>query len=35
VFKKYAGHIEAKNIQEVGTAAARAFGNVLQFRKGA
>jgi len=35
VFKKYADHIEAKNIQDVGNAAAQAFGNVLQFKKGA
>jgi integrase len=35
VFKKYADHIEHKNIQEVGNAAKQAFGNVLQFRKGA
>jgi integrase len=35
VFKKYADHIEAKNIQDVGKAAAQAFENVLQFRKGA
>ena len=33
VFKKYADHKEAKNIQEVGKAAAQAFGNVLPFRK--
>jgi len=33
VFKKYASHIEAKNIQDVGNAAAEAFGNVLPFRK--
>jgi len=33
VFKKYADHIETKNIQEVGDAAAQAFGTVLQFRK--
>jgi integrase len=33
VFNKYADHIESKNIQEVGNAAAQAFGNVLQFRK--
>ena len=33
VFKKYADHIELKNIQDVGNAAAQAFGNVLQFRK--
>jgi integrase len=33
VFKKYADHIEAKNIQAVSHAAKQAFGNVLQFRK--
>jgi len=33
VFKKYADHIEQKNIQEVGKAAAQAFNNVIQFRK--
>jgi integrase len=33
VFKKYTDHIETKNIQDVGNAAAQAFGNVLQFRK--
>jgi integrase len=33
VFKKYASHIETKNIQDVGNAAAEAFENVLQFRK--
>ena len=33
VFKKYADHIETKNIQDVGNAAAQAFGNILQFRK--
>jgi integrase len=33
VFKKYADHIETKNIKDVGTAAAQAFENVLQFRK--
>ena len=33
VFKKYADHIEAKNIREVGDAAAQAFGSVLQFKK--
>ena len=33
VFKKYASHIEAKNIQEVGHAAAQAFSKVLQFSK--
>jgi integrase len=35
VFRKYADHIEVKNIKDVGNAAAEAFGNVLQFRKGA
>jgi integrase len=35
ILSKYASHIEEKNIQEVGNAAAQAFGNVLQFRKGA
>ena len=33
VFRKYADHIEAKNIQDVGNAAAQAFENVLQFKK--
>jgi len=33
VFKKYADHIETKNIKDVGNAAAQAFGTVLQFRK--
>ena len=33
VFKKYADHIEAKTVQEVGEAAAQVFGNILQFRK--
>lgn len=33
VFKKYADHVETKNIQEVGNAVADAFGNVLPFRK--
>jgi integrase len=33
IFKKYADHIEKKNIKDVGNAAAQAFGNVLQFRK--
>ena len=33
VFRKYADHIETKNIKDVGNAAAQAFGNVLQFRK--
>jgi len=33
VFKKYASHIEAKNVRDVGSAAAEAFGNVLPFRR--
>ena len=33
VFRKYASHIETKNIKDVGNAAAQAFGNVLQFPK--
>jgi len=33
VFKKYTDHIEAKNIQDVGKAAAKAFGKVLPFKK--
>ena len=33
VFKKYADHIEHKNIKEVGNAAKQAFENVIQFRK--
>jgi len=33
VFKKYASHIETKNVRDVGTAAATAFGNILPFRK--
>jgi integrase len=33
VLAKYASHIETKNIQEVGKAAAQAFGNILQFGK--
>ena len=32
VFRKYASHIETKNIRDVGNAAAKAFGNVLPFR---
>jgi integrase len=36
VFKKYADHLETKNIQEVSNAAALVFSNILQFqRKGA
>jgi integrase len=35
IFKKYADHIEQKNIAEVGNAAAVVFGNILQFQKGA
>jgi integrase len=34
VFRKYADHIEAKNIAEVTDAAAHVFSNILQFRKG-
>lgn len=34
VFRKYAGHIERKNIREVGEAAAESFGEILRFRKG-
>jgi len=34
VLKKYADHIEIKNIQEVRKAAAQAFESVLQFKKG-
>jgi integrase len=33
VFRKYADHIEAKNITEVGAAAARVFSNILEFRR--
>jgi len=33
VFKKYADHIEQKNIQEVGDAAKLSFVNILQFKK--
>jgi integrase len=33
VFKKYADHIETKNIQEVGNAAAQVFKNIVKFRK--
>jgi integrase len=36
VFRKYADHIEARNIAEVTDAAAHVFSNILQFhRKGA
>jgi integrase len=35
VLKKYADHIETKNIQEVGNAAARVFETILLFRRGA
>jgi integrase len=36
VFRKYADHIEARNIAEVADAATRVFSNILQFhRKGA
>jgi len=34
VFKKYADHIEAKNVKEVGDAAAKVFGGVLPGRAG-
>ncbi|MDR0720670.1 MAG: tyrosine-type recombinase/integrase [Treponema sp.] len=34
VFRKYSDHVEAKNIKEVGNAAAKVFSNILQFRKG-
>jgi integrase len=33
IFRKYADHIEHKNIKEVGDAAAQAFENVIPFRK--
>jgi integrase len=33
VFRKYSDHIEAKNIKEVGDAAASVFSNILQFHK--
>ena len=33
VFKKYADHLETKNIREVGAAAAIVFDNILQFQK--
>jgi integrase len=33
VFRKYADHIEARNVEEVGDTAARVFGNILQFHK--
>jgi integrase len=35
VFKKYADHIETKNIAEVNNAAVQVFSNILHFRKGA
>jgi integrase len=34
IFRRYADHIEAKNIREVGEAAAETFGEILRFRKG-
>jgi integrase len=34
VFRKYASHIEAKNVRDVGEAAAEAFGGVLPTRSG-
>jgi integrase len=33
VFKKYSDHIETQNIREVGNAAAKSFGKILQFKK--
>ena len=33
VFKKYSGHIEQKNIVEVGNAANLVFGKILPFKK--
>jgi integrase len=33
VFKKYSDHIETKNVEEVGSVAARVFSNILQFEK--
>jgi hypothetical protein len=33
VFKKYADHIETKNIAEVSNATASVFSNILQFHK--
>jgi hypothetical protein len=35
VFKKYSSHIDRKNIEEVGNAAAHVFSNILQFQRGA
>jgi integrase len=35
IFKRYADHIEQKNLAEVGKAAAGVFSTILQFRKGA
>jgi integrase len=35
VFKKYADHIETKNIAEVNSAAVQVFSNILHFRQGA
>ena len=32
VFRKYADHIEFKNIQEVGNVAAQVFFNIIQFK---
>ena len=31
VFKKYADHIEAENVREVGGAAAQAFQHIIPF----
>ena len=33
IFKKYADHIETKNIQEVSDAAAKVFSNIVRFKK--
>jgi integrase len=35
VFEKYADHIEAENLEEVGRVGAEVFKTILQFRKGA
>jgi integrase len=33
IFKKYADHVEQKNVEEVGKAAAQVFCNILRFKK--
>ena len=33
VFRRYASHVEEKNVRDVGDAAAEVFGKVLPFRK--